>query len=62
MTELVNLRRERKRKARETAEITAAVNRSLHGVPKRQRTGAKMNITLKQRQFDGQRLDPKNKD
>lgn len=62
MAELVNLRRERKRKARETAETAAAVNRSLQGVSKRQRTAANVKNTLDRQQFDGRRLDPKKKD
>ena len=62
MGKLVNLRQERKRKARDAAETTAAVNRSLHGVSKRQRTAANVKNTLDRLQFDARRLDPKKKD
>jgi hypothetical protein len=62
MGKLVNLRQERKRKAREAAETTAVANRNLHGASKRQRTAANVKNTLDRLQFDGRRLDPKKKD
>jgi hypothetical protein len=62
MGDLVNLRRARKRKARETAEATASVNRSLHGVPKSERDTAKVRAAREKRDLDARQLDRERSD
>jgi hypothetical protein len=62
MGKVVNLRRARKRKAREADEITAAANRNLHGVPKREHLTAKAKTRLEERALDALRLDPREAD
>ncbi len=57
--EVVNLRRERKRKARQAAEAEAAANRSLHGVPKTKRTLAKARAQKERQDLETRRLDVK---
>jgi hypothetical protein len=62
MGKVVNLRRARKRKAREADEITAAANRNLHGVAKREHLTAKAKTRLQERALDSLRLDPRDAD
>lgn len=57
MGNVVNLRRARKHKARETAETTASVNRSLHGLPKHERKATKARAAKEKRDLDARRLD-----
>jgi hypothetical protein len=57
MGDLVNLRRARKRKARENAEAAASVNRSLHGLPKPEREAANARAAKEKRDLDARRLD-----
>jgi hypothetical protein len=57
MGDLVNLRRARKRKAREIEQAAASVNRSLHGLPKQEREAAKARTTKEKRDLDARRLD-----
>ncbi len=62
MGQLVNLRRARKGKARDAAEATAAANRNVHGIPKRERVAAKAEKDREQHRLREQRLDSKNSD
>jgi len=62
MADLVNLRRERKRKMREMAGKTAAANRSQYCIPKRERAAAKAKAGVESRWLDARRLDRKNGD
>ena len=55
MGEVVNLRRARKRKTREIAEVDAAANRTAHGISKPQRELAKARRTLLDNRLDGLR-------
>ena len=57
MGDVVNLRQARKHKARESAEATASVNRSLHGMPKHERKAAKVRAAKEKRELDARRLD-----
>jgi hypothetical protein len=57
MGDVVNLRRARKQKARETADTTASVNRSLHGLSKRERKRAKACAAKENRDLEALRLD-----
>ncbi len=57
MAEILNLRRARKRKARQEAEKSASSNRSLHGVPKSERVVAKARSEREKYDLEGRRLD-----
>jgi len=58
MAEIVNLRRERKRRARGEAEREAADNRVKFGAPKSERELAAARRELAERALDGARRDP----
>jgi len=58
MGELINLRRARKRKARDAKETAASANRLLHGVSKPERDAVKAENTLIIRRVDARRLEP----
>lgn len=62
MAEIVNLRRTRKRKAREAAAAQADTNRILHGTPKHARNSAKVQSAKENRDLDTRRLDRKDAD
>ena len=62
MGDVVNLRRARKRKAREDSEVTAAANRSLHGLPKQERKTARAQAAKEKHDLDARRLDRKTTD
>ena len=62
MGEVLNLRRARKRKAREDSEAAAAAKRSLHGLPKQERKTAKAQATKEKHDLDARRLDRKTND
>lgn len=53
MAEIVNLRRERKRKAVTQAEIAAAANRATFGVSKKERAKAQAEQRLARTRLDG---------
>ena len=55
MAEIVNLRRVRKRKTREAAEINAAASRSAHAISKAERRRAKAVRHLLDNRLDGLR-------
>ncbi|WP_029031905.1 DUF4169 family protein [Salinarimonas rosea] len=55
--EIVNLRRARKAKARETAQATAAENRVLFGRTKAQRTAEATRDEQERRRLEGHRRD-----
>lgn len=57
MGDLVNLRRERKRRARERDAAAAADNRVAHGLTKSARDAAAATRRLAERALDGRRLD-----
>jgi hypothetical protein len=59
MAEIVNLRRARKRKAREAAAAEAGANRILHGAPKHARNSAKALSAKEKHDLDSRRLDRK---
>ncbi len=59
MADIVNLRRARKRKAREAAAAEADANRILHGAPKHARNSAKVQSAKEKRDLDSRRLDRK---
>jgi len=52
MGEVVNLRRERKRKSRAESESRAAANRRAHGVPKSERDKAALERALAEKRLD----------
>jgi hypothetical protein len=54
--ELVNLRRERKRRARAVAGDAAAANRTAHGLTSAQKHLARATSALTERRLDGHRL------
>lgn len=58
MSEIVNLRRVRKEKARTTKEDRAEENRILHGTPKKERTLAKARNALDEKGLNAHRLGP----
>ena len=60
MGEIVNLRQARKRKARETADATAAASRREHGVSKAERQSAQTARALLDKRLDGVRREPSN--
>jgi len=62
MAEIVNLRRARKRKARDAAAAEADSNRTLHGVAKHARDSAKAQSGKEKHDLDSRRLDPKRSD
>ena len=62
MGDLVNLRRARKRKARENSEAAASANRRLHGLPKPEREAAKARAAKEKHDLDERRLDGKTTD
>ena len=55
MGEVVNLRRARKRKTRESAEGAAAANRATHGISKAERELSKASRALLENRLDGLR-------
>jgi hypothetical protein len=55
MGEIINLRRARKRKAREAAEIDATANRSAHGISKAELQRGKAARLLLDNRLDGLR-------
>ncbi|TPG56429.1 DUF4169 family protein [Sphingomonas glacialis] len=57
MGEVVNLRRARKARARDTAETTAAANRAAFGRSKCERATMAADVTRLDRDLDGARLD-----
>lgn len=58
MGEVVNLRTQRKRKARAGREQEAERNRAAFGRPKAEREAAARQETLQLRRLDGHRRDP----
>jgi hypothetical protein len=58
MVEIVNLRRAKKRLAREAAEVQAAQNRVLHGRTKAERVAEAQVRARAERLLDGARLPP----
>lgn len=62
MAEIVNLRRARKRKAREAVAVDAAANRILHGAPKHARNSAEAQSSKEKRDLDSRRLETKESD
>ena len=58
MAKIVNLRRARKRKAREAADAEAAASRREHGVSKAERLRALTTSALLDKRLDGLRRDP----
>jgi hypothetical protein len=62
MGEIVNLRRLRKRQAREAAAAEAAANRILHGAPKQARNSAKAQSAREKRDLDSHKLNPRGSD
>jgi hypothetical protein len=62
MGEVVNLRLERKRKARADEAAQAAKNRVKFGVSKSQRTLDEASRTLVERALDGARLTPRDEE
>jgi uncharacterized membrane-anchored protein len=58
MAELVNLRRERKRRRRADAEVNAAENRILHGRSKADRAGMDRLRAADERRLEGHRRQP----
>ncbi len=59
MGELVNLRRARKRKGRETEAAKASENRLKFGAPKSERELQAARRDLAERALDGARLEPR---
>ncbi len=59
MSETVNLRQWKKRRARTEAEASAASNRAIHGLPKLLKKNLKAEAAKAAAQFDGNRLEPK---
>ena len=57
MSEVVNLRQARKRKARDEAERAAAQNRALFGRPKAEKQAEAQRRALRERALDGHRRD-----
>lgn len=62
MAEIVNLRRARKRQARDAAAADADANRVLHGAPKHARNSAKIQSAKEKHGLDSRKLDPKASD
>ncbi|HEY2446204.1 MAG TPA: DUF4169 family protein [Rhizomicrobium sp.] len=58
MGEVVNLRRAKKAKARDTEEKSAAANRGIHGTPKRLREVAKAEKRRSEKLADAHKLEP----
>ena len=59
MAEIINLRRERKRRARNEAEAAAETARAVHGRTKAERAAQEQERALRDRQLDNARLpDP----
>jgi hypothetical protein len=59
MSEIVNLRRVRKAKARADATSAADNNRARHGTPKRERALAKVRTEKSERDLTARKLDEK---
>ena len=62
MGDIVNLRRTRKRKAREAEAAEADTNRILHGTAKHARNSAKAQSAREKHDLDSRRLEPKGSD
>jgi hypothetical protein len=62
MSEIINLRRARKAKARAEKEKTAEANRVLHGTPKAQRNLAQARKDKADRALSGHELENEDKD
>ena len=58
MSEIVNLRRARKAKARIDAEKNAAANRVAHGRAKAEKNAAKAESEAASKRLDGHKRDP----
>jgi hypothetical protein len=58
MTEIVNLNRARKAKARGEAQATAAANRIVHGRTKAEKQTAKAETERRARELDGAKREP----
>ena len=59
MAEIINLRRARKRRAREAAEVEAGAARAVHGRTKAEQLAQGQARALRERQLDNARLsDP----
>jgi hypothetical protein len=59
MAEIVNLRRARKEKQRQTAAAKAEANRAKHGRTKAQKNAQTLEKGLSEKQLDHSRLTPK---
>jgi hypothetical protein len=57
MSEIVNLRRVRKSKARQAKEVVAEANRAKHGVAKSAHKLAKARAEIEAREVDARKLD-----
>jgi len=57
MSEIVNLKRVRKAKARREKEVVAAANRAEHGVSKSKHKLAKAKAEIEVREHGGRKLD-----
>ena len=57
MSEIVNLKRVRKAKARREKEVVAAANRAEHGVSKSKHKLAKARAEIETREVDAHKLD-----
>ena len=57
MGEIVNLKRVRKRRSREEAELAADANRARHGLTKAEREAEAARRLLAERTLDAKRLD-----
>jgi hypothetical protein len=55
--EILNLRREKKRRARAEKEAAAAENRKIHGLTKAERRHDEANKALQNKKLDGLRRD-----
>jgi len=62
MSEIVNLRRVRNRKARQEKEVQAEANRAEHGTAKRERDLAKARTEKAARDVEGHKLDDETND
>ena len=58
MAEIVNLRRARKARARDAAEVTAAANRAAHGRTRAEREAAALEAERQTRALDNARREP----
>ena len=58
MAEVINLRRVRKARARDAAEVTAAANRADHGRTRAEREAAALEAERQTRALDNARREP----